>query len=147
MKLAPRTNEIIESFFRHYFGEENLKLPKIQVYFGSVSKLVTNLLNIDGITIGRHILIRPSLIYRNSDNQICLSKKLLVHEITHVLQYQKEGFFGFLFNYFNEYFKNIKRRKNWNSNSRMYAYLDIPHEIEARDSASKFINWFSSLKS
>ena len=87
------------------------------------------------------------MIYRNSDNQICLSKKLLVHEITHVLQYQKEGFFGFLVNYFKEYLTGIKRRKKWDSISRMYAYLDIPHEIEARDSASKFIKWFSSLKS
>ena len=147
MKLAPRTNELIESFFCQYFGDKDLKLPKIQIYAGSVSKIITELLNIDGITIGRHVLIRPSLIYRDSANQICLSKKLLVHEIAHVLQYQKEGFFGFLFNYFNEYFKGIKRRKKWDSNSRMYAYLDISHEIEARDSASKFINWFSKLNS
>ena len=147
MKLAPRTNELIESFFRHYFGEENLKLPRIQIYSGSISKVITNLLNIDGITIGRHVLIRPGLIYRNSRNQICLSKKLLAHEITHVLQYQKEGFGGFLFNYFREYLKGIKRRKKWDSISRMYAYLDISHEIEARDCASKFINWFSTFKS
>ena len=143
MKLSPRTNELIESFFQQYFGDESLSLPEIQIYTGRGAWLVINILNIDGITIGRHILIRPSLCYRNSDNHICLSKKLLVHEITHSLQYQKEGFFGFLFNYFGEYYKGVKRRKKWDSISRMYAYLDIPHEIEARDSASKFMNWFN----
>ena len=144
MNLSLRTNELIRDFLIRYYEDENLRMPRIRIYSGIVAQIITGVLGVEGITFGRHILIRPGAFFRDSDGRLCLSKTLLVHEITHSIQYQRQGFCRFLFNYFREFVGGMRGRKKWDSISRMSAYLNISHEIEARDSASKFTGWFAS---
>src|SRR6476661_5001317 len=103
MKLSPNTHRQLESLFRMYFDDENLKLPEIELYVRRGARIVAKILSIYGITFGRFMFIQPDLLYRNSDLELCISKELLAHEATHVLQYQRLGWFRFFFNYLKGY--------------------------------------------
>lgn len=142
MRLSPQTHSELESFFRHFLDDETIQLPKIEIYIRRGAGLVTRILGVDGITIGRHIFIRPAKAKYNSNNHLTIGKNLLSHEVTHVLQYQKFGFIGFLAGYLKEYFAGLKRKKKWDALSRMEAYFEISHEIEARKAAAKFVEWY-----
>lgn len=139
MKLSRQTQKKFETFFRQQFEDERLRLPEVEIYIKRGSGIVTKILKVDGITIGRHIFIKPSFAKYNSKNSITISKKLLAHELTHVLQYQKLGFIGFLVDYLKEYLIGLKRKKKWDLQARTEAYWEIPHEVEARNAAEKFI--------
>jgi len=141
MRLSRETNQKLELFFRKYFNDENLKLPKIQVYAGRTAGLITKFLGIHGITLGRHIIIKPSQTEYDKKKRLTISKNLLSHEVAHVVQYQKLGFFGFLYKYLKDYFLLLRARRKWNTFARMEAYWEIPHEVEARDAAASFIEW------
>lgn len=141
MKLSREIHQNIESFFRAYFKDESLQLPEVQIFVRRGAWIFSKLLVVNGITLGRFVFIRPSLIKRNRNNDLTISRNLLVHELTHTIQYQKQGFAGFLFNYFRAFYTNLRRKKKWDITSRMESYLEIPHEIEARDSAEKFVDW------
>lgn len=140
MQLAENSHQIIESFFREYLNDEGFELPTINFFAGKVTLVVSSVLRIQGITIGRSILISPtSIVYEN--NKKMTSKSLLVHEIAHVLQYRREGFFRFLYKYFRSYLENLRKKRDWSPISRLEAYLEIPFEIEARKVAADFVNW------
>ena len=47
------------------------------------------------------------------------NRRWLLHELQHVLQYQREGFTGFIFKYFINHIR--------------YGYYNNPYEVEARD--------------
>lgn len=138
MKLSRELHQQIENYFRHYFADENLKLPEVQIFVRRGAWLFSRFLAVDGITLGRFIFIRPNLVRRNAENRLVISKTLLIHELTHTMQYQKTGFSAFLYGYFKAFFVNLKHGKKWDFHSRLEAYLEIPHEIEARDAAEKF---------
>jgi len=70
------------------------------------------------MTFGTHIF------YVHAQNQI--SARLRSHEMVHVEQYRKDGFFGFLFRYLMTYFKFRIQGK-----SHIIAYYSIPYEQEA----------------
>lgn len=142
MKLSPVLHNEIERFFRFYYDDEKLVLPEVQIYVRRGARCVSAIAGAHGITFGRHIFIRPDIIKRNSRNHLAIPKDLLVHELTHTIQYEKLGFFGFLSSYLKAYFANLRGRKKWDIYSRAESYLQIPHEIEARDSAEKFVEWF-----
>lgn len=129
-------------FFRHYLENEQFIMPETQIYIKKTAGLITKILRVDGITIGRYIFIRPSLAKYNSQNHLIINQKLLAHELTHVLQYQELGFIGFLTDYLKEYFGGLRRKKKWNSLARLEAYWEISHEVEARNAAQKFIEWY-----
>jgi hypothetical protein len=129
-----------EDFFRDFYGDDELVLPKIHIYSRRGSLLVTTVLKVNGITIGRHIFIQPHLTWRNAENCLCAPKALIAHELTHSMQYAKEGFFGFLKSYLGTYWKLLRKSKKWDFDSRMQAYLDIPQEIEARRAARVFLS-------
>ena len=146
MKLTPEAHKLAQDYFRHFFEDENLKLPQIQIYSRRGAKLVTRILSVHGITIGKHIFIAPSQTCRDSEDRLCLSKSLLIHEATHTLQYKKLGFTRFLYRYFKSYFVILREKKKWDLYSRMDAYLEIPYEVEARKTASEFADWYYSRK-
>ncbi len=141
MRISQETNQELEIFFRKYFNDENLKLPKIQVYAGRSAGFITWVLGIHGITLGRHIFIKPNQTGYDKEKRLTISKNLLSHEVAHVVQYQKMGFFGFLYKYLKDYFLLLRTRRKWNAFARMEAYWEIPHEVEARDAAASFIEW------
>jgi len=146
MKLSPKAHRELESFFREYFGSKNLKLPQVEIYINRGARLVTNLLCVNGITFGRYIFIKPDLISNKRKNQSYISKGLLAHEATHVLQYQRYGVLKFFYTYLKGYFSALKKKKKWNFISRVEAYLEIPHEREARECAAQFIEWTGEME-
>lgn len=83
----------------------------------------------------------PKFVSRNRKNQKKLPEDLIVHEITHVIQYKKAGFGKFFYIYLRDYWRNLRKKRKWDSASRRNAYLEIPFEIEAREAAQKFLEW------
>ncbi|MEP6904365.1 MAG: DUF4157 domain-containing protein [Actinomycetota bacterium] len=146
MKLAQKSKLKIEEFFREYLSDEKFQLPEICFYAGRLTQVLTSVLNTDGITIGRRIFIFPGNFRFDENELLKLDPKLAVHEIAHVLQYQREGFGRFLWLYMKSFLLNLKPKKKWDLISRTEAYLDIPYEIEAREIASKFKNWSKNRK-
>lgn len=141
MKLSAASHRKLESFFRTYFRNDDFNLPEIYFYAGKLTRILTRLINVHGITFGRRIFIEPRLISFNLKNQPRLSNDLAAHEIAHTLQYRREGFSNFLYKYFSEYRKNLRKFKKPDAEARHQAYLNISFEIEAREIAHKFVEW------
>lgn len=146
MKLSRELHFQLENFFREFFADADLRLPEIEIYCNRGARLVTKIISVHGITIGRFIFIKPDLICRDDSFRLCISKNLLAHETTHVLQYQKLGTLKFLYQYFKSYFVNLRDKKKWNFDARMSAYLDIPFEEEARAGGADFVEWLAKQK-
>ena len=141
MYLAKDAHEKFEEFYRDFFDERNHTLPKIKIYARRGAGLITKVLNINGITIGRRILIRPQLITSSDDALLRAPKALIAHELAHVLQYQRLGFVKFLYTYLEGYWQALKKKEKWDAGARLEAYLEIPHEVEARQFAADFLVW------
>jgi Domain of unknown function (DUF4157) len=146
MRLSEKSHRKIEEFFRESLGDENFRLPEIYFYSGKFTQVLTTFLKIEGITIGRRVYIFPDNFWLSEKQLLRLDEELVVHEITHVLQYRLEGFWRFLWLYLKSYFVNLKKKKKWDFESRAEAYFEIPYEIEARKTASKFIVWSKKRK-
>jgi len=146
MKLGAKSHRKIEEFFREHLGEDDFRLPEIYFYGGKFTNYLTSLLKIEGITIGKRIYIFPDNFWVSENQKLRLSEELVVHEITHVLQYRREGFFRFLWLYFKCYWMNLRKKKKWDMRARAEAYFEIPFEIEARKTASKFVLWSKKRK-
>ena len=144
MYLAKSTHEKFEEFYRDFFEDREMSVPKIEIYARRGAGLITRLLNINGITFGRRIFIRPQLMKRSEDERLYAPKALIAHELAHVLQYQKLGFFKFLYTYLKGYWQALKLKEKWDLNARMEAYLEIPHEVEARQFAADFLAWLEN---
>lgn len=140
MHLDRSSHKQFEQFFRDFYGDKNLRLPKIHIYSHRVSLIITKLLNVNGITIGRHIFIHPQFTWRDSGKRLCAPKALIAHELTHTMQYLRQGFFGFLYSYLKAYWNLLRKSEKWNFDARMQAYTDIPQEIEARRAARIFMS-------
>jgi hypothetical protein len=146
MKLSADSHRQLEDFFREYFGDENLKLPEIQIYARRGARLLTKLLSIDGITFGRHIFITPRHLRRNQNEHLCAPRELIAHEVAHTMQYLRHGTFKFFYLYLKGYFGALRQKEKWNYLARMQAYMEIPHEVEARALAAKYVNWCERRK-
>lgn len=141
MKLAENSHRKIEKFFQDFLGDEDFSLPGICFFAGKFSGFLAFVLRIQGLTVGNRVFLAPGLIMLRQDNRKLLPKDLIVHEIAHVLQYQREGFLRFLLKYLNDYWKNLRKKKDWSAISRLEAYREIPFEIEARQIAEEYLKW------
>lgn len=141
MKLAESSRVKLEEFFREITNDERLRLPEIFFHAGSFSEILTRHLKIHGITIGRNIFIAPEFVFFSDKDFYKTHIELAAHEITHVLQFQREGFVKFFYKYLKSYLQNLRRQKVWDAAARQQAYLDIPFETEARAAAAKFVEW------
>ncbi len=146
MKLAQGSHQKLETFFREYLNDDNFRLPKIHFYVGKITGIFSSILKIHGITFGRRIFILPKFLTTNQKNLLTLPEKLIAHEVTHVVQYRREGFVKFFYKYMTNFWKNLRTKEKWDIDSRQEAYLEIPFEIEARKIADKFIEWNKSEK-
>jgi hypothetical protein len=144
MKLAESSHQKLEAFFREYLNDTTFRLPQIYFYVGKFTNLLTALISVHGITFGRRIFIASRLLSFNQNNLLKLPEDLAAHEITHVLQYRREGFIKFFYKYLTSFWRNLQKRERWDAISRQNAYLEIPFEIEARAVAAKFVEWNSS---
>ena len=82
------------------------------------NSFIPRIFKASAVTLGSHIF------YVQAQNQI--SPRLRRHEMVHVEQYRKDGFFGFLYRYLKTYFKLRMQGK-----SHIIAYYSIPYEEEA----------------
>lgn len=141
MKLAEASRVKLEEFFREQLNDKNFQLPSIYFHAGKFSAALTLLLKIHGITVGKNIFVTPEFLDVSEKNKSKINVELAAHEIAHVLQYKREGFVSFFYKYFTGYAQNLRVQKSWNADGRMRAYLNIPFEIEARETAAKFVEW------
>lgn len=141
MFLAKDSSQKFEEFCREFFQDESFCVPPIKIYARRGAGLITKVLKINGITFGRRILISPKLTTRSDDLRLRAPKALIAHELAHVLQYQKLGFFRFFYTYLNDYWQALKKKGRWDSAARTEAYLEISHEVEARQFADDFLKW------
>lgn len=141
MKLSHKSHLKIESFFRDYLQDEKFILPKIEFYGGRFTHFLTSILKIEGITIGKRIFIFPNHFWRSRTSKLRLGESLAVHEITHVLQYRRDGIFKFLFKYFQNYWRNLRKLKKWDKFAMQMAYFEIEYEREAREAERKYSIW------
>jgi hypothetical protein len=146
MKLSEKSRQKIEEFFREHLENEEFTLPEIRFYGGKFTHYLTSVLKIEGITIGRRVYIFPKNFWLSESQKLRLDEQLVVHEIAHVLQYERDGFVNFLRLYLKSYYTNLRKKKKWDLYARAEAYLEIPYEIEARQAASKFMAWSKNRK-
>lgn len=146
MKLSEKSHRKIEDFFREYLRDDRFCLPKIRFYGGRFAGFLTSRLKIEGITIGKRIYILPDNFWISENRKLRLDEELVVHEISHVLQYRREGFLKFLWQYRKSYYANLRKKKRRDSYAKSEAYFEIPFEIEARQAASEFAAWSKKRK-
>jgi len=146
MKIAAESRRKIEEFFRIYFKDENLVLPEFSIYCGFWARAICRTFKISGITLGRRIFIDPAFVTINlAEGKIYAPFQLIVHEATHVLQYAREGFFGFLIGYLKEWLAFLREQGKRDVQTRWQAYYAIKHEAEAREAATAYVEWKTEL--
>lgn len=142
MKLASGSTSVFSDFFiEEGWINDASEFPQINVYAGDGAKFLTRLMMAEGVTFGSSIFIDSKFLLRDKDDRPIVSRSLLAHEIVHVMQYRKSGFFGFLKNYVVYFLKGYTKRGKLNAKNWYAAYLDIPQEKEAREYAAKFVKW------
>jgi len=143
MKLAAESQRLIETFLRDRFDLPALKLPSISLHHGSIARWLTNTFHIGAITFGRHIFVAPKLLTRDARGRWIAPGWLIAHEATHVWQYRREGFLGFLSSYLRGYWRALRTEQRWNGEARMKAYLAIREECDARESEAAYALWIA----
>lgn len=144
MRLSKDSKKRLEDFTKEFFRNEFENLPEMIIYAKSGAKWLTKILNIQGITLGKYVFLKPSLIWRDEQDQICAPRWLIAHEYAHVLQYRRLGMTRFLITYFIDFFRGLKRFEKWDFDARVKAYLEIPHEIEARCFEDDYLKWLKN---
>jgi len=140
MELADRSRLKFETFISENSRDE-YGLPAIKIFAKSGARMITTILGISGITIGNYIFVKPEIGIRDEESRLRFPSELIAHEIAHVLQYQRQGFFRFFSSYLGSYFRLLRQSKNWSMRSHLEAYSQIPQEIEAREFAAQFKIW------
>lgn len=141
MRLSKTSAEKLEEFTKIFFRNEFVNPPQMKIYAKCGAGLLTTLLNVQGVTLGRYVFLHPSLVWKNEQKQICAPKWLIAHEFAHVLQYRKFGVVKFLYSYFKIFWQKLKHMEKWDFNARLEAYLEIPYEIEARNFETEYLKW------
>ena len=138
-------SEVSRRIFQDFCGEcSTIKpqtVPPVRFFTGGGAGFLTKLLNINGITFGRSVIINPDLIRRDDGGKTRAPSELIAHELAHVLQYERLGYVRFLYIYLRDWWRIFKSKPKWNSAARREAYFDIPHEIEARRFAGEYLGW------
>jgi hypothetical protein len=138
MKLSAETHREIEEFFRRHTGDGGLKLPPIEIHDGWVANLITTANGISGITFGRHVFVRSGLVRRDAAGRATMRGWLLVHEVAHVLQYERSGYLRFFRTYLRGYWRALREGRRWDRAGRVAAYFAIAEEREAREAELAF---------
>lgn len=146
MRLSPKSQQLVEEFLRERFRLETLQLRPIYIYHGRLALWITRTFRIGGITFGRHIFIAPGMITRDESGTLTVPGWLLVHEATHVWQYQLAGFIGFLVSYLGGYWRALRVEGKWDTDARTKAYLAIREECDARESEAIYSAWVAEKK-
>jgi hypothetical protein len=147
MRLARESHQQIEAFLREHFRDERLRLPPVFIYCGRLSQWLTRRFQILAITFGRRIFVAAKEIKRDEQGRLTAPAGLIAHEATHVLQYERAGFVGFLASYLWEYWRILReQRQGWSKSARHAAYFAIKQEREAYEAEQAFAVWSSLEK-
>ncbi|HEX8141845.1 MAG TPA: DUF4157 domain-containing protein [Pyrinomonadaceae bacterium] len=147
MRLAAASQQLIEAFLRERFNLQTLELPPISLYQGRVALWLTSTFRIGAITFGRHIFVAPQLMERDRGGILRVPGWLLAHEATHVWQYERAGFLGFLSSYLRGYWHALRAQGKWDREAQTNAYLAISEEREARESEAIYAAWVAGKTS
>jgi hypothetical protein len=145
MLLAKESHRLMEAFHRALHENDLLELPPVHIHQGRVARLLTHTFHIGAITFGRHIFIKPELTELDAEGKWTAPGWLVAHETTHVLQYQRAGWIGFLLTYLREYWDGLRELKRWDAAARMAAYKAIRVECDARDAEEAYAAWKARL--
>ncbi|HEV2916029.1 MAG TPA: DUF4157 domain-containing protein [Pyrinomonadaceae bacterium] len=143
MRLAAESHRLIETFLRERFQLATLRLPPVFIYRGRLARAVTSTFKIGAITLGRHILVTPKLVTSDGGGNPSIPGWLIAHEATHIWQYKRAGFVGFLVSYLTGYWRALRAQPNWGREARLAAYLAIDEECEARESEAVYDRWIA----
>jgi len=146
MRLSDESHERVERFFREHRGDPRLKLPPVYVHGGATARLLLWFAGMSGITFGRHVFIRPSLVRKDAEGRARVPGWLLVHEAAHVLQYEERGFARFLRDYLRGYWRALRGCGRWDAAGRMAAYREIAEEREACRAEDAYVVWEDELR-
>lgn len=146
MRLAEESRARLESFFRSYERDEALRLPVVCVHAGVWSRSLTRALRVAAITLGSHVFVARGIVRRDARGRATMPGWLLAHEAAHVRQFQREGFWPFLFNYAREYLTLLVRGGRFDARARMMAYEQITREREARAAEAAYLEWRTRLR-
>lgn len=141
MLLAPESHRRIEGFLREYLRDEGLELPRVHIHAGPFARWATGRLHVLAITVGRRILVAPKAVVKDEAGRPNVSGSLIVHEATHVVQYGRAGFLGFLFSYMAEFWRALREQPGWGKAARQAAYLAIRQEREAYEAEAAYRAW------
>lgn len=140
MRLSAESRREVEEFFRRHTGVPGLVMPPVYVYAGGFAGLLTKVAGgVGAITFGRRVFVKPSLVRKDSGGRAVLPAWLLVHEATHVLQYEECGRLRFLAGYLRGYFRGLWEEKRFNAAARNRAYLAIAEERAAREAERAYV--------
>ena len=140
MRLSDESHCEVEEFFRKHQGRPGLALPPVYVYAGGFAELLTKVAGgVAAITFGRRVFVRPSIVKSDSLGRAAVPAWLLIHEATHVLQYEERGFVRFLAGYLRGYFRGLWDGKGFNAAARNEAYMAIAEERAAREAERAYV--------
>lgn len=108
--------------------------------------MFTRTFGILAITFGSRVFVSARVLRRDERGRLAVPAALVVHEAMHVLQYNEAGFFGFLFSYLREYWRELRAQPGWGRAARQAAYLAIKHEREAYEAEGAYTVWAALIK-
>jgi hypothetical protein len=146
MLLAAESHEHLESFLRERFHDPALRLPPLFFYKSRLLGWIVRAFHLGAITFGRRIFVLPKYIQRDEKGRLTIPGWLAAHEATHVLQYERAGFTGFLILYLRGYWRALRAQKMWNGAAHRAAYLAIMEESEAHEAEKAYATWSERLK-
>ena len=91
MNPSARSREILQNFCFECSVIEKQNIPPIRCFVGRGARILTKIINVNGITLGRSVIINPDLIWRDEDGKLRAPTELIAHELAHVLQYERLG--------------------------------------------------------
>lgn len=141
MKISENSHKLFADFFQTCGFCQDDAFPKVEVYAKRGAWILTNILFVDGITLGKYIFVAPKFVWRDHKSKLKIRHKLIAHELVHVIQYQQFGFWRFIRKYIGDFWKIFKQKEKWNFKTWVESYLELPQEIEARHIADEFIDW------
>lgn len=86
--------------------------------------------SISGVTLHSLVLVDPEVLAGDHHRLA----RLVVHELVHVRQFNKHGYFSFMARYIREYLSARRRGEGHRA-----AYLAIGAEMEARETAHRYV--------
>ncbi|HEV2762871.1 MAG TPA: hypothetical protein VGV38_07750 [Pyrinomonadaceae bacterium] len=141
--MSKETHRHIEEFMRVHFRDPQLVFPEIHVFTGPLIRWWMRTFAFAATTVGRFIVVTPEEMRREPDGRWWMTPRLLVHECTHVVQFQRTGLVRFLLAYLRDYVRLMGER-GWKPSAHKDAYRNLPVEVAARAAEADYAEWLKS---